>query len=217
MPTRAPIKNKFFISFNLSAFFISFLFIVYLLLVSLGVGTKSAYADYIVFDKSDSHYHITVWASPNPISEGNVHLTVRLARPDSMGLGQEYPVRNAIMQLVFEQLDGVGADGNKPVAYTVHKPQTADETDPGTYEIHDALYAAGDYTAHLKISGSEGPATFDFPIKAIPQPDDRLFDAFLLGGIAILVLTIVLTYLRRPKEPNATSSPNTNQQPTASS
>ena len=183
------------------------------LLVGLGVGgltllAAPAYADYIIFDTSQEHYHVTVWASPNPVSEGNVHLTVRLARPDSMGLGQEYPVRHADMTLTFQQLDGVGADG-KPVAYTVHKAQTADETDPGTYEIHDALYAAGDYTAHLKVAATDGAAQFDFPVKALPRPDDRLFDAFLVGGIALLVLSIVLAYMRRSKEDS--------QQPTANS
>lgn len=158
-----------------------------------------AYADYIIFDKSQGRYHVTIWASPDPISEGNVHFTIRLARPDSLGLGQEYPVRQATIQMTFQQLDGVGADG-KPVAYTVHKAQIADETDPGTYEIHDAFYVAGDYTAHLKVESTEGTTQFDFPVKAIPRPDDRLFDAILLGGIAILVLVIVLSYMKRPKD-----------------
>lgn len=174
-------------------------FLLIILVSAFTLAVAPAYADYIIYDSSQGPYHLTIWASPNPISEGNVHITVRLARPDSLGLGQEYPVRHADMQLTFQQLDGVGADG-KPVAYTVHKAQVADETDPGTYEIHDALYAAGDYTAHLKVSSIEGATQFDFPVKALARPDDRLFDGLLLGGIALGVLGIVLAYLRRNKE-----------------
>ncbi len=172
------------------------LLVVALLVLDLVLLPRLARADYVVMDKQIDNYHVTVWARPNPIAEGKVHLLLRVGR--QLNVGQEYPVQGATVTVRFEELPEDGVLSFTPKNY--YRDLAAGEADPGTYEWDDSLFSSGHYRAVIKLSSNLGKSETSFEFKALPAPDDRLFSIALLALFPLSLMTLVFMYMRRPKD-----------------
>ncbi len=169
------------------------------LLVLAFYPSPSLAAGALVRDDTTGPYHISIWASPNPIAVGKVSLNIRLGQKG--GVDQEWPVRNASITVQFKQTSGPGTE-NKPQVLITSNVLVAPEADPGNYEVADSLPAEGNYNVIMNINGSAGKATYIFSVYAQAQPDDRIFSIFLLVCVALFVFGLVITYLTQAKAAN---------------
>ncbi|NWJ47774.1 MAG: hypothetical protein HXX08_18125 [Chloroflexi bacterium] len=164
------------------------------LLSFAGEKTAQAAPGYLIKDEIAGPYHLSIWASPNPISVGNIKLTIRLAQKG--GVDQEYPVRNANFTVQFKQISGPGTENN-PKKLLISNVLVATESDPGNYEVADSLAAEGKFLVSMNIDASPGKQKYEFEINALPQPEDRIFSIFLLFMVALFVFALVITYIRQ--------------------
>jgi preprotein translocase subunit SecG len=166
--------------------------------VFLNSGTVRA-AGALISDGTAGQYHISVWASPNPVSVGKITLTIRIGQ--KAGVDQEWPVRNATVKVQFKQLTGPGTEANPRILVT-RNVLVAPEADPGTYEVADSLPAEGKYQLQLNIENNSTSTPYSIEITALPQPDDRLFSIFLLVMIALFIFGLVISYLHQSGQAN---------------
>ncbi len=164
----------------------------------LNSGTVNA-AGALISDGTAGQYHISVWASPNPVSVGKITLTIRIGQ--KAGVDQEWPVRNATVKVQFKQLTGPGTEANPQILVT-RNVLVAPEADPGTYEVADSLPAEGKYQLQLNIENNTTSTPYSIEITALPQPDDRLFSIFLLVMISLFIFGLVISYLHQSGQAN---------------
>lgn len=183
------------------------------LLAGLIGGPGVARAEYVVYDAQVEAYHVTVWARPNPISEGKVHLLIRVGR--AANVSQEFPVQQARITVRFEPLGEAGAPPPTGPSYS-YKELVATESEPGTYEMEDSLFTAGQFRANIKLDSSFGKSATAFEFKALPPPDDRLLSLLLLALFPLGLFTLLYFYVRRPKSSGpggSTPDPQPNVEP----
>src|SRR5437763_372104 len=83
--------------------------LVSLVVLFFGAPLARASEGYVIYDAPNvGGLHVTVLASPNPISVGKIHLFVRLAQ--SNGFNGEQPYRGAQLLVEFYHTSGPGAD-----------------------------------------------------------------------------------------------------------
>ena len=156
-----------------------------------------AYADYQVYDGTSGAYHVTVWARPNPVSVGKVHLLIRLGR--QANISQEYPVRGAKVSVRFKQLTGPGTEPGSQID-TYHQVLPADESEPGNYEMEDSLLSEGRYQVLITLDSGAGKNETNFEFTAQPQPDDRFVSLILLALFPLGLLTLVYLYVSQGRK-----------------
>ena len=150
---------------------------------------------YIIYDTPNAGgLHVTVLATPNPVSVGKIHLFIRLAQPN--GLNGEAPYRGAQLLVEFYHTSGPGAD--KTASYLQRRNLVAPESEPGTYELSDSIQNEGGYQVTLTVQNSPKPITTSFNITAQPEPDDRFLSVMLLSLFPLFLAWLIWMYLRRP-------------------
>ncbi len=164
-------------------------------LLLFGVPVSRAAEGYIIYDSHDvGGLHVTVLATPNPISVGKIHLFIRLAQPN--GLNGEQPYRGAQLLAEFYHVSGPGAD--KLASYLQRRDLVAPESEPGTYELSDSIQNEGSYQITLTLQNGQKPISTSFNINALPEPDDRFLSVMLLSLFPIFLAWLVWMYLKRP-------------------
>jgi hypothetical protein len=149
---------------------------------------------YVIYDAQDVQgLHITVLASPNPISVGKIHLFVRLARPSG---NSEEPYRGADLLVEFYHISGPGAD--QSASYVQRRDLVAPESEPGTYELSDSIQNEGDYQVTLTLRNEQKPISTSFTFNAKPEPDDRFLSVLLLSLFPLFLAWLIWMYLKRP-------------------
>lgn len=162
------------------------------LLLSLPVARATE--GVVIYDNSAVNgLHLTVLASPNPISVGAIHLFVRIAQPS--GLNQELPYRGARLLVEFYPISGPGAE---KTSYVQRRDLIAPESEPGTYELSDSLQNEGTYQVTMTIQNSATPVSTTFTIDAKPEPDDRFLSVLLISLFPIFLAWLIWMYLKRP-------------------
>jgi|GEM_PF-2495273 len=164
----------------------------------VNLGTVRA-AGALINDGTAGQYHISVWASPNPVSVGKITLTIRIGQ--KAGVDQEWPVRNATVKVQFKQLTGPGTEANPQILVT-RNVLVAPEADPGTYEVADSLPAEGKYQLIMSVENNGTITPYNIEIAALPQPDDRFFSIFLLVMISLFIFGLVISYLHQSGQAN---------------
>jgi hypothetical protein len=188
------------VKFSVRLVALAVLFWMFCLLI---LNPSNAQAEYVVYDGKVDNYHVTVWASPNPISVGKVKLLLRLGR--QVNVSQEYPVRDAQVTVQFRQLTGPGTQPGSTID-TYHKALAANETEPGNYEMEDSLLSEGRYQTIINMDSGVGKSNLTFEFTAQPQPDDRIVSLLLLALFPLGLLLLVYFYVRRPKSASNQSS-----------
>jgi hypothetical protein len=178
------------------------------MIASFEVPRAEASSGYLIKDEFVGPYHISIWASPNPISVGRIKLSIRLGV--KAGISQELPARGANITVQFKQITGPGTEDN-PKKLLISNVLVAPENDPGNYEVADSLDTEGVFRVIMNIDGAQGKEKFEFEVTALPQPEDRIFSIFLLVMLAIFVFALVFTYLKQSgqevKTVNKTATP----------
>jgi hypothetical protein len=169
--------------------------LVAIMILFFGLPLARAAEGYIIYDGHTANgMHVTVLATPNPISVGKIHLFVRLAQPN--GLNGEQPYRGAQLLVEFYHTSGPGSD--KTASYVQRRDLVAPESEPGTYELSDSIQNEGGYQITLTVQNGQSPITTSFNITAMPEPDDRFLSVMLLSIFPIFLAWLIWMYLKRP-------------------
>lgn len=130
-------------------------------------------------------YWISVWTSPQPVREGQLHVTVAVAEPGQSGEQQAgAPVLGADVAITLIPRSGGLAD----VRAMATNEQSANKL---FYEADLLVPVAGDWQVQVDVRGPDGSgqAQFDLPVEPA-----RESNWFLFGGIGLLAVAGFFVY-----------------------
>lgn len=162
--------------------------------------SASAYVGALVSDGYAEQYHVSVWASPNPIAVGNLKLLVRIAKPQNVS--QELPLRGAKVTARFEHLSGTGteakpATGNQKISPVLF----VSETEPGNYEVSNSIVADGNYRTTISIEADGKTTEYSFKFYAQPEANDLFISLGILALIVLFIFSLAIIYIRQYTNP----------------
>lgn len=130
-------------------------------------------------------YWISVWTSPEPVREGELHLTVAVAEPGETAGGQAgAPVLGADVDITLVPRSGGLADVRAPAT----NEQAANKL---FYEADLLVPAAGDWLVQIDVEGPQGNGTAEFGLDVLPAQDNRWLVA---GGAGFLILAAFFVF-----------------------
>lgn len=159
-----------------------------------------AYIGALVSDGYAQEYHVSVWASPNPIAVGNLKLLVRVAKPQNVS--QELPLRGAKVTARFEHLTGTGTEAKPATGYQKISPVLiVGETEPGNYEVANSIVADGEYKTVISIEADGKVTEYSFKFYAQPEANDMLISIGILALIVAFIFSLAIIYIRQYTNP----------------
>lgn len=130
-------------------------------------------------------YWVSVWTSPDPVREGQLHMTVSVAEP---GAGDDrqagVPVLGATVDLLLIP-SSAGADAISARA------TNEQSTNKLYYEADVHIPAAGIWLVQLEVQGVEGEGQAQFELAVGPAQNSSML---LPGGVALLVIAAFFFY-----------------------
>ena len=134
-------------------------------------------------------YWVSVWTSPDPAREGQLHVTVSVAEPGAPGERQAgAPILGATVDVTLTPRAGGFAD----VSAQATNEQSANRL---FYEADLLVPAAGDWQVQVDVEGPAGRGQTAFDLTVMPAQG---LDWLLVGGIAFLgISTFFFFYAMR--------------------
>lgn len=130
-------------------------------------------------------YWISVWTSPNPAREGQLHVTVSIAEPGEGGEQQAgAPVLGAAVELILIPPSGT----MDAISARATNEQSANKL---YYEADVHIPVAGDWLVQIDVQGAEGSGQAQFELTVEPAQDNGWL---LPGGAAFLVIAAFFFY-----------------------
>lgn len=164
-----------------------FLFVTALLAMCLGVVGVHAHGGGTpqVTNEDIGPYWVSVWTSPDPVREGQMHVTVAVAEPGGdAGEQAGAPVLGAIVELTVTPRAGGFAD----VSARATNEQSANKL---FYEADLMIPAAGDWQVQVDVQGPEGTGQARFNMTVLPAQGT---DWPLIGGVAFLGISALFFF-----------------------
>lgn len=139
-------------------------------------------------------YWISVWTAPQPVREGQLHITVAVAEPGESAGGQAgAPVLGAAVDVTLTPRAGGLAD----VRDQATNEQSANKL---FYEADMIVPVAGDWQATVEVSGPEGSGQAQFDLTVEPAGSGNWM---LFGGIGLLAVAGFYVYYATRRKGNA--------------
>lgn len=130
-------------------------------------------------------YWVSAWTSPDPVREGQMHLTVSIAEPGAeTGQQAGAPVLGASVEVILTPRAGGFADA---MAQATNE-QSANKL---FYEADVLVPAAGDWQVQIDVQGPEGRGVAQFDLVVLPT---RGIDWLLVGGVAFLSVSVLFFF-----------------------
>lgn len=130
-------------------------------------------------------YWVSVWTSPDPVREGQMHVTVSVAEPGAEA-GQQAgsPVLGASVEVTVTPRAGGFADATVQAT----NEQSANKL---FYEADVLVPAAGDWQVQIDVQGSEGSGEAQFDLLVLPAEG---IDWLLVGGVVFLSVSVLFFF-----------------------
>ena len=165
--------------------------VLFLIILALSARTTSAHGGGApqLTNESIGPYWISVWTSPQPVREGQLHVTVALAEPgegDDQQAGA--PVLGATVEVTLTPRSGGFAD----IRATATNEQAANKL---FYETDLMVPAAGDWEVEIAVRGAEGSGQAHFSLAVQPAQDTGWL--LLAGGAFAIIAVFFLYYAAR--------------------
>lgn len=138
-------------------------------------------------------YWISVWTSPQPVREGQLHVTVAVAEPGEAGDQQAgAPVLGADVEIILESRSG----GLAAVRAMATNEQSANKL---FYEADLLVPVAGDWQALVDVHGPAGAGQGEFDLAVEPASDRNWL---IVGGIGLLAVAGFFIYYATGRKSN---------------
>lgn len=130
-------------------------------------------------------YWVSVWTSPDPVREGQMHVTVSVAEPGA-ATGQQAgaPVLGASVDVTLTPRAGGFADATAQAT----NEQSANKL---FYEADLMVPAAGDWQVQIDVQGPDGRGEARFDLVVLPAQG---IDWLLVGGLAFLSVSALFFF-----------------------
>lgn len=130
-------------------------------------------------------YWVSVWTSPDPVREGQMHITVSVAEPGAVeGEQAGAPILGAKVDISLTPRAGGFAD--------IHARATNEQSaNKLFYEADLAVPASGDWQVQVDVQGPAGEGQVGFNIAVLPAQST---DWLLVGGVAFLGISALFFF-----------------------